>query len=81
MTNSFICDGCEKPKHNVMPRKSAILAGTQLLLCMSCINAKIEPKWCIVIAAQTNGLTPIILDYIRNHRYIGQDIKASEVIK
>lgn len=80
MSEDILCDSCQKQKFKLIPRKSTVLAGTQLYMCKMCIDKHFEPRWTIIIAAQTKGVTPMLLDYIRNHRYIGETITAKEIL-
>lgn len=50
-----------------------------MLMCSSCLDKKLEPRWAIVISARLGGAEKI-KDYVLNKRYIGDDIVASELL-
>ena len=50
-----------------------------LVMCQSCIDAKYEPRWIIILAARSVG-SDAVKDYIINKRYIGRDITGVEII-
>lgn len=50
-----------------------------LLLCKSCTDNKIEPRWIIVLAGRQYGAEHV-KEYIAKKRYIGTDITASELL-
>lgn len=45
-------------------------------------DAGFEPRWLLVLFAQQYGFgNPKLLPFIRDHKYVGDAIKFSEVIK
>lgn len=79
MNESMICYSCSKPKANLMLRKSSLLPGVNLLLCNSCIESRFEPRWTIILSARKNG-PEHVREFIIKHRYIGNEITATELI-
>ena len=39
----------------IHPKKSELLDGVVSLMCQSCIDAKYEPRWVIVLAVRSKG--------------------------
>lgn len=50
-----------------------------LLLCNDCVKRKMEPRYVIVLYGRSNGFDSIAA-YIRDRRYVGDDIKADELV-
>lgn len=73
------CYSCGKQKAEITLRKSALLPGINLMMCNTCIENKMEPRWVIILAGRQNG-TQAVRDYIVKRRYIGNDILGSELI-
>ncbi len=53
-----------------------------MLLCNRCYEAKFEPRWAVILVARDteNGGLEKVRDYIRNHRYFGDKIRAEEIL-
>jgi len=75
----MLCYSCSKPKNELQPKKSAIMVGVQLLMCQSCIDAKFEPRWVIILAGRQNG-PETVREYVIKHLYVGKPIMAEELI-
>lgn len=75
----MLCYSCNKPKHNLKPINSTLLAGTTLLMCQTCIDNKFEPRWVIILAGRTMGVTSV-RDFIVKRKYVGKEIFAEELI-
>lgn len=75
----MICFSCGNQKNELLPKKSEILNGITLLMCQSCIDLKLEPRWVIILGSRQNG-TDSVRDYIVKHRYIGKSISGEELI-
>jgi hypothetical protein len=55
------------------------MTGMTLYLCDACTKSKMEPRFLIILYGRSNGAESVS-DYIRNHRYIGEEIRAKELI-
>jgi len=73
------CYSCNKQKQELHPKKSELLDGVISLLCQTCIDAKFEPRWVVVLAARSKGADSV-RDFIIRRRYVGKDILANELI-
>lgn len=78
-TDTLTCTSCQKQKHKLRPRKSKLLAGATLFLCTDCFEGKYEPRFAIILHGKQFGLDSVA-EYIRNHRYVGDQIKARELL-
>ena len=77
------CTVCRKPKANLRTRKSKLMPGTPtMFLCNDCFEGKYEPRAAVILVARDkkHGGLEKVRDYIRNHRYYGEKIKAEELI-
>lgn len=79
MSDDMLCYSCSRPKANLSVRKSSLLSGVNLLLCQSCIDAKFEPRWTIILSGRKYG-PDHVRDFIVRHRYEGKEITATELI-
>ena len=75
----MLCFSCGKSKNELQPCKSYIIDGVSLFLCQTCIDAKYEPRWVIILAGRQNG-PESVRDYVIKHRYVGKAITAEELI-
>lgn len=77
------CTVCRRHRANLRPRKSKLLPGGQtMFLCNECFEAKREPRYVVILVARDrkNGGLEKVRDYIRNHRYYGDKIRAEELV-
>ena len=73
-----LCYSCNKSKNELNSKKSSLLA-VNLLLCKSCTDNKLEPRWIIVLAGRQYGAEHV-KEYIAKKKYLGIDITASELL-
>lgn len=73
------CSSCSKQKHTLKPRKSKLLDSVTLYLCEDCFSKKMEPRYLIILVGRAQGHAAVT-DYIRNRRYIGEEILAKEIV-
>lgn len=79
--SDLTCTVCRRPKNSLRPRKSKLITGMQMFLCNECFDGKREPRFAVIMVARDpqRGLREV-KDYIRNHRYYGDKIKAEELV-
>ena len=75
----MLCQSCEKSKNQLFSKNSNIISDIGLVLCQSCIDAKYEPRWIIILAGRSKG-PESVKDYISKRRYVGKEITANELI-
>jgi hypothetical protein len=73
----ILCYSCNKSKNKLSVRKS-ILIPINLLMCETCIAAKFEPRWVVILSGRQLG-PEAVKEFIVKKRYIGNDIAASEL--
>jgi hypothetical protein len=73
------CSSCDKPKNDLHTKKSRLITTMTLFLCGECTKAKMEPRFVIVLHGRQNGPMSVA-EYVKNHRYVGPDILAKEII-
>jgi len=76
--DKILCYSCNKTKNKLNAKKS-ILLPINLLMCETCINSKLEPRWVVILAGRQNGMD-YVKDFVVKRRYIGNEIAASELI-
>lgn len=78
MTEKILCYSCNKTKNKLNVKRSGLIS-INLLMCETCIAAKFEPRWVIILAARQS--TPdVVKEYIIKRRYLGNEIAASELL-
>jgi hypothetical protein len=75
----MLCYSCGKQKNQLQPKKSDIIGGVTLFLCQTCLEAKFEPRWAIILGGRQNGAESV-REYIIKRRYEGRTISAEELI-
>jgi len=73
-----LCYCCNKSKNELATKKSALLP-INLLLCKSCTDNKLEPRWIIILAGRQYG-PEHVKEHIAKKKYTGSDITASELL-
>lgn len=71
------CSSCGKQKANLSARKSKLIPSINLIYCADCIKGRFEPRYIIILYGRLNGFESVV-DYVKNHRYVGNPILASE---
>jgi len=51
----------------------------QLYLCNDCFTNKREPRFAIIMVGRAKGIVAVE-DYLRLHRYVGDEILAKDLI-
>lgn len=74
----ILCYSCNKSKNKLDSKKSSLLP-INLLICESCISAKLEPRWVVILAGRSQG-PDYVKEFIIKRRYIGNEITASELL-
>lgn len=75
----MLCYSCGKQKSELHPKRSSLISGVSLLMCQSCIDLKLEPRWVIILAGRQNDPSHV-RDFIIKRRYLGKEITANELI-
>jgi len=73
------CQCCNKQKNELHVKRSRLIPGITMMICQTCIDSKFEPRWAIIIHGRQNGAYEVS-DYITKHRYVGEEIKAVELM-
>ena len=74
----ILCYSCNKTKNKLNAKRSSLLP-INLLMCETCINSKLEPRWVIILAGRQNGMDSV-KDFVVKKKYVGSDISASELM-
>lgn len=76
--DKVLCYSCNKSK-NALAVKKSLLLPINLLLCNSCSDNKLEPRWTIILAGRQFG-SDFVKEFIIKRKYIGNEISASELL-
>ena len=76
------CQICSLQRNptNIVLRESRLLKGYKMMVCRSCDARNLEPRHLIIIVGRQKGYQHV-LEYIEEHRYIGEPITAKELLK
>lgn len=74
----ILCYSCSKTKNKLNAKRSSLLP-INLLMCETCINSKLEPRWVIILAGRQNGMDSV-KEFVVKKKYVGNDISASELL-
>jgi hypothetical protein len=74
----ILCYCCGQTKHKLNVKKSGLLP-ISLLMCETCINSRLEPRWVVILSGRSNG-PDHVKDFILKRRYPGNEISASELL-
>lgn len=77
--DEVVCSSCDQPKAQLHAQKSKLVTNATIYMCQTCLEKGFEPRWAIILAGRTLGIK-IIRPYIVNNLYIGDQIRAKEVI-
>ena len=82
-TSGMPCTVCQRHKHQLRPRKSKLIEGMQMWLCNDCFVSKKEPRFAIIMRGRKDAQKGLGLDsvaeYLRLHRYEGEEILAVDL--
>lgn len=79
LTSEMVCTICRKHKAELRARKSKLMPGMQMFLCNSCFTNNYEPRFLVIMVGRRDGVEAIA-DYLKRHRYVGDDILASDLL-
>lgn len=74
----ILCYSCNKNKNKLNLKRSSLLP-INLLICETCIDSKMEPRWVIILSGRQMG-SEYVREFIVKKRYIGNEISASELL-
>lgn len=80
MSRELLCQSCGDQKMSLRKIKSSLIKTMELIMCASCINSKFEPRFIVILAARTGGIGDNVKKVISDHRYIGEEIPASDIL-
>ena len=79
-TEGTKCAVCAKNKFQLRNRKSR-LSGRQMFVCNDCFNNKYEPRWLVILTAQSGEEPELVKQMILHHKYVGEEIPAADLYK
>jgi hypothetical protein len=73
-----LCYCCNKSKFKLNAKRYVLLP-INLLMCETCINNKLEPRWVIILAGRQFG-ADVVKEHVLKKKYVGENISASELL-
>lgn len=80
MTDRLICQSCDEPKQALKRVNSRIATEWSINLCHDCASNKFEPRYLLILAVRQFGMNKVVEDYIKNHKYVGKEISAKDIL-
>jgi len=77
--SNFLCSCCNHQRAELSPVESNLFNQQTLLMCNTCIDARHQPRWLIIIAARSTGMNNKITRLIRDQKYCGKEITGKEL--
>ena len=74
------CQSCELDKAQLSIVSSKIVTTLDLKLCPACKFEGYEPRWVIILGARSKVNSPEIAGLVSKRKYLGEDIKLSEIL-
>lgn len=76
----FRCQSCNKPKEALHNVESKLISGMAIVMCKTCIELKYEPRAFVILSITQFGLTDVSRRVLKEQRYYGEVIPASDII-
>ena len=76
--NTTTCQCCNMARAELRAYKSKLI-NMKLVMCNTCIDAKFEPRFVIILTARRHGIDAV-KDYINKHKYVGAPIYATDIV-
>lgn len=73
------CDSCGSSE-SVSAHESNVMPTFFIFSCGPCSCLGAQPRWLIISAIKSTGITPVIIDIIKKKRYFGDPITAVEIL-
>lgn len=77
-TEETVCSSCAKQKDELTVTKSQLFKSMRLYMCKTCIEAKFEPRYLVMLYGHQNGRDSV-LGYLEAKRYYGEEILAKDL--
>jgi protein-arginine kinase activator protein McsA len=74
------CQSCGKQKAELHAKESKLWKKNKILMCKTCIQAKMEPRGFVILAYRMNENRELVAQIIKNRRYCGEEITAKELV-
>lgn len=80
MSRELLCQSCGEQKLNLQRIKSSLINSMELTMCKSCIDNKYEPRYIVILAVRSVGLSEAVNKIIKERRYVGEVIAATDIL-
>lgn len=78
------CSSCGQQKKDLSAKPSALIGGMRLFMCNTCIEKGYEPRYLVILYMRSHregaGKKNKAKKYIADRLYVGEEIKASEIV-
>jgi hypothetical protein len=80
MASELLCQSCREQKLTLRKVRSALIKSMDILMCMTCIDKKYEPRYLIILSIRSIGLSDSTKKIIHERRYLGEEISAADIL-
>jgi superfamily II helicase len=80
MASQLLCQSCEEQKMSLQRVKSSLIKTMEITMCATCISKGYEPRYIILLAVHSLGMSDMAKRFIKDKRYLGEVIPASDIL-
>lgn len=80
MARELLCQSCEEQKLTLQRIKSSLIKTMEITMCATCIGEGYEPRFMILLAIRSSGISDMAKKFIRDRKYLGDIIPASDIL-
>lgn len=80
MARELLCQSCEEQKMSLQRVKSSLIKTMEITMCATCIGKGYEPRFMILLAIRSTGVSDMAKKLIRDRKYLGEVIPASDIL-
>lgn len=73
----MVCSSCQRARAKFKVRQSKMIPA-KLMLCDDCFEQRFEPRSAVILAYRAGN--ELAREYIKRHLYVGDPIRAAEIL-
>lgn len=74
------CSCCNQQKNTLTRRGSRLIRGTKIIICPSCDDKGLEPRYIVILAWMNPDLRDKAASFIKDYKYLGDPIQLQETL-
>ncbi len=80
MARELLCQSCGEQKMSLQRVKSSLIKDMELTMCATCMGEGYEPRFMILLAVRSTGMSEQAKRFIRDRKYLGEVIPAADIL-